>query len=77
MEDPVTGERRQRGVDSEAGAVRQVGLDPAVGDDARVGLRQLAGVADRPREGHDEQQQRHRGERTQPAGQRAERREQR
>ena len=74
LQDAEAGERRERRVGGEPRAGRQVRLDPAVRDDARVGLRQLARVADRLGQRHDQEEQRHRREPAQPAGQGAERR---
>ena len=44
-----------------------------MGDDPRVGPRQVTRVADVPRERDDEQEERHRRQRAEPAGERSER----
>ena len=57
--------------------VREMALEPVVSDDARVRLRQAAGIADRPRQGDDEQQERDRRETAKASCESTERRQQR
>ena len=61
-------EQRRRGLGRQPRRRRHVLLDPARGDDARIGLRQLLVVPDRVGQRDDQEQQSHRHERAEAAG---------